>query len=386
MTANLSLSHHQQPQSSSFSLSLQGNSYHNFINAIKSPATKLVYHNSLKRYLSFKKLTNVDDLLLHASNPRLIEAQIIEYIMTLRKDGVAFTTIQFFIAPILTFYSLNDVVLNKRKITRYFGEYKKVVKDRAYTTEEIHRALQTADERMRMIILLLCSTGCRIGSLPSLTVGNLTKIDYGMYKTVIYEGTNNEYYTFCTPEAGQAIDDYLSYRQRCGEKLSFDQYFGKWEPSNAPLIRQQFDVNDLLQVRNPQPMDLNAIRKVLTRHLVKVGLRTVEHPTAPKSTKRVRKSVSLANGFRKFAISNFIKAQLNHEIRELLVDHSTMLDLNYFRPAEEEVLGEYMKAVDFLTISAENKLRREVEHYKVKASQFDSLREEIDQLKEMIKG
>jgi hypothetical protein len=208
------------------------------------------------------KLTNVDDLLLHAStNPRLIEAQIIDYIMTLRKDGVAFTTIQFFIAPILTFYSLNDVVLNRRKITRYFGEYKRVVKDRAYTTEEIHRALQTADERMRMIILLLCSTGCRIGSLPSITLGNLTKLDYDMYKIIIYEGTNNEYYTFCTPEAGQAVDDYLAYRQRCGEKLSFEESSRKWEPTDIPLIRQQFDVNDLLQVSNPQPMDLNAIRK-----------------------------------------------------------------------------------------------------------------------------
>jgi integrase len=331
------------------------------------------------------KLTNVDDLLLHAStNPRLIEAQIIDYVMTLRNDGIAFTTIQFFIAPILTFYSLNDVVLNRRKITRYFGEYKRIVKDRAYTTEEIHKALQTADERMRMIILLLCSTGCRIGSLPSITLGNLAKLDYDMYKIVIYEGTNNEYYTFCTPEAGQAVDGYLEYRQRCGEKLSFKEGSRKWEPIDTPLIRQQFDVNDLLQARNPQPMDLNAIRKVLTRHLVKVGLRTVEHPTAPKSTKRVRKSISLTNGFRKFVISNFIKAQLNHEIRELLVDHATMLDLNYFRPSEEEVLGEYMKAVDYLTISAENKLRREVQTLKQEVIRFDKMQKQIEELNRRI--
>jgi hypothetical protein len=41
----------------------------------------VVYQNSLKRYLSFMKLTNVDDLLLYASKPRYIEAQIIDYIM-----------------------------------------------------------------------------------------------------------------------------------------------------------------------------------------------------------------------------------------------------------------------------------------------------------------
>jgi integrase len=366
-------------------------SYSNFINAIKSPASRVGYHNSLKRYLSFVKLTNVDDLLLHASSPKLIEAQIIDYIMALRNNGIAYTTIKSFIAPILTYYTLNDVVLNKRKITRYLGEYRRVVKDRAYTTEEIEKALKTADERMRLIILLLSSTGCRIGALPSLTLGNLTKIDYGMYKIMIYENTNNEYYAFCTPEAGQAIDDYLLYRQRSGEKIVFDADADadasshKWEPDNAPLIRQQFDINDLLQVRNPKPMDLNALRKILTRHLVKVGLRTVEHPTEPKSTKRVRKSVGLASGFRKFVISKFIAAGLNHEIRELLVDHATMLDQNYFRPSEEEVLNEYMKAVDFITISNEARKDKQIETLKVEKTSWESLREEVEGLKELLK-
>jgi hypothetical protein len=55
-----------------------------------------------------------------------------------------------------------------------------------------------------MIILILSSTGCRIGALPSLTLGNLTKIPaYNLYKITFYEGTNNEYYTFCTREAAQ---------------------------------------------------------------------------------------------------------------------------------------------------------------------------------------
>jgi hypothetical protein len=89
--------------------------------------------------------------------------------MTLRSEGIAYTTIQFLIAPVLTFYSLNDVVLNKRKISRYFGEYRKRVKDRAYTSEEIWKALQIADQRMKVIILMLTSTGQRIGSLGDIS-------------------------------------------------------------------------------------------------------------------------------------------------------------------------------------------------------------------------
>jgi hypothetical protein len=147
------------------------------------------------------QITNVDSLLLHQASPRHIEVQLINYVMSLRNDGIAYATIQYLIAPIFTFYHLNDVVLNRKKVQCYLGEYKRVVRDKAYTTEQIQQALQNADQRMRMIILLLASTGCRIGTLPGLTLGNLTKLpDIDLYKITFYEGTNNEYYSFCTRE------------------------------------------------------------------------------------------------------------------------------------------------------------------------------------------
>jgi hypothetical protein len=100
---------------------LQGRSYSNFINAIKSPASRSAYNNSLKHYLNHLKTTNPEDLLSN-TNPRFIESQLIDYIMTLRNDGLAYATMQFLVAPILTFYSLNDVVLNRRKISRYYAQ------------------------------------------------------------------------------------------------------------------------------------------------------------------------------------------------------------------------------------------------------------------------
>lgn len=197
--------------------------------------------SALRRYLKHLKITEIDDLLLNSHNSRLIESQIIDYIMTLRDDGLAYATITFLIAPLITFYTLNDVVLNKRKISRYFGEYKKIVKDRAYTVDEIHKALQTADQRMKVIIFLMVSTGERIGSLPDLTLGSLVRIDdHGICKVTIYEGTNNEYYTFTTRECASAIDDYIAHRQRCGERINFNNESKKWEPEAYPLLRRQF--------------------------------------------------------------------------------------------------------------------------------------------------
>jgi len=285
----------------------------------------------------------------------------------------------------MTFYSLNDIVLNRKKISRYFGEYKRAVKDRAYTVEEINKALQTADQRMKLVILLLTSTGQRIGSLSALTLGSLTKIqDYGIYKVTIYEGTNNEYYTFTTWEFAKAYEDYIDYRQRCGERISFNEETKKWEPEQTPLIRKQFDATDVLQARHPQSMDTNSIRKILVSHLVKCGIRTVEHPTAPKSTKRVRKAVALGMGFRKFAISSFIRAKVNHEIRELLVDHSTQLDQNYFRPSEQEVLEQYMLAEPYLTMDQNVRLTQENQVLKIEKSKLETALSEIYDVKKAI--
>jgi integrase len=176
----------------------ESRSYQNFINAIKSPATKTVYINSLKRYMNFVKVREVDSLLEIGANnnTKIIETQLIDYIMSLRNDAISYSTIKYLLAPIFTFYQLNDVTLNKKKVFRYMGEYRRVVKDKAYTLEQIRQALQNADARMRMIILIFASTGCHIGALPSLTLGNITKLpDYGLYKITFYEGTNNEYYS-----------------------------------------------------------------------------------------------------------------------------------------------------------------------------------------------
>lgn len=88
-------------------------------------------------------------------NPRLIESQIISYIMSLRENGIAYATIQYLVAPIITFYQLNDITLNRKKVSRYLGEYKRVAKDGAYTAEQIQAVLQNADSRMRMLLLIL---------------------------------------------------------------------------------------------------------------------------------------------------------------------------------------------------------------------------------------
>jgi len=96
---------------------------------------------------------------------------------------------------------MNDVFLNTNKINQYLPEFRKSKKDRGYTYAEIQRLLDIVDERNRTIILLLASTGMRIGAIPGLRLRNIEKVesaysDNGIYKVTVYEGFKEEYITY----------------------------------------------------------------------------------------------------------------------------------------------------------------------------------------------
>jgi len=90
--------------------------------------------------------------------------------------------------------------------------------------------LEIADERIRVVILLLASTGMRIGAIPSLRIRNVDE-----NKITVYENAKEEYFTFITPECNNAIDSYIDMRSRYGEKIN----------DNSFLIREQLDISKI---------------------------------------------------------------------------------------------------------------------------------------------
>jgi integrase len=68
----------------------------------------------------------------------------------------------------MTFYDLNEVILNKKKIYRYLDEEEKPIENRAYTIEEIAKMLEVCDERVNALILFLVSSGVRIMAIIDL--------------------------------------------------------------------------------------------------------------------------------------------------------------------------------------------------------------------------
>jgi integrase len=117
-------------------------------------------------------------LLRYQDNPKFIQKQIIDYLIYLKNPPVSlrYVTRSQYLAAIMTFYDLNEVILNKKKIYRYLGEEEKPIENRGYTTQEIAKLLEVCDERVKALILFLASTGVRIRAIIDLKLEDLTSI------------------------------------------------------------------------------------------------------------------------------------------------------------------------------------------------------------------
>lgn len=308
---------------------------------LATPSTKERYTIAFRLFLQYSQLEPSLLLAEGRDNPRRMEDRIIGYVRYLTNKQKARSTIHGTLCALFHFFEMNDVLLNRRKIKRFMPPDETDHEDRAYTYEEIQRILLQCDERSRMMILLMASTGMRIGALHELKIGHLTEIpEYNVYKITVYASSpKGRYYTFCTPECKKAIDDYLDYRGRFGDPLK----------DKSPLIREQFNITDRLQSQYPKPVSHRGILWIITNLLRRSGFST-------------KGEVMRSHGFRKFAITQMIKAKVDYGVREYLVDlrKSRGLDINYDRTTEEDRLQEYLKAVNLLTINPEYRLRNQI--------------------------
>lgn len=327
------------------------------------------------------------DRLVQDKDPKNIQMDICDYVTHLKRSGVvAPKSISVYLAALHKFYVMNDITLNWAKIHSFLGENEKQTEDRPYTHSEIQLLVQKTTPRNRGIILLMATAGLRVGAVSSLRIRDLEAIDkYQVYKVNVYATSRkSRYFSFCTPECRKEIDSYLEWRKRWGEKLEDD----------SPLFRRDFNSQADIgqqQVRiKAKAFQTSTIRWFVGRLLRDTGIRPVVPLTESTRQPHYRSHIMQCHGFRKFFETNAFKAGMNNMYIRRLMGQKAGLEDSYLKLSEEELLEGssrhtgYVDIIDQLTINEEHKLRREVEHYKVKASQFDSLRAEIDELKELI--
>ena len=196
---------------------------------------------------------------------------------------------------------------------------------------------------------------------------------FEIYRITVYEGFNEEYITFTTPECTRAIDNYLAMRSRYGEKLDASSW----------LIREQFDVRDPFTISKGKKVKANTLTRKLIDLAERSLLRKKEVLIGNKIRSTIRKDVPIAHGFRKFFSTKLAETEpaIKPELRWLLEGHNLKgNDSHYIRTTEKRLQEEYEKAIDNLTIDPANRKERENKFLKIEISRIDMLEAKIQKI------
>lgn len=137
--------------------------YYNFINSLDSEYTKKYYKFCLEKFLNHYKI----DL---ASLLKLPEDQLTNLIIKyLVETKISKQYKNLLSASLKHACEINDVMLNWKKIKKFINSEKTGNetngRDRWYTHEEILTILSFCDQRIKIIFLILASTGIKMGAL-----------------------------------------------------------------------------------------------------------------------------------------------------------------------------------------------------------------------------
>ena len=327
--------------------------YDTFLKSVRNEKTRRRYVDSLSTFLKFCDFDKYDQL-LEIPDSEKAEA-IKEFVIYLDTERhLSSSTINNYFFPIKLFYEVNNVLLNWKQLARNKPGRRRVVDDRLYTDMEIKKFLDFANPRERVVILTLLSTGMRIGGLASITLKDMTLIeDYHLYKFSVYsEDITDRYTTFCTPECREAIDVYLDYRRNYGEQLTPDSF----------LIVQAIDPETYIpSIQQEKGLNADSIAHIVARLQHKANIFKKTKLTEANTKGRIHKPAMQCHAFRKIFNTRCIEHNINHSVKETLMGHKSKLglDVHYFRPTDKQLLDEYLKVLDALTVNEENRLKKE---------------------------
>jgi integrase len=362
---------------------LQGECIQLFRAAIKSQYTRDPYERRLIGFLRYLGLSPGQFVSIAKRDASLVEKKIISFIQIqdLRVANAEITgaTVSNSLKAVRLLLEMNDVYLNWKKIRRILPRVRRYALDRIPTVEEIREITDSADLRGKALTLLFISSGVREGAIEYFKVQDYTNIEKEgkivAGRLVVYSGDPEMYITFITPEACHALDKYIEFRREHGERIE----------RNSPLFRDKFDPvkgqyghGKKGSKESVIPMTSPAVRQYYNRLLFSIGIRS----------ERKRRHDFSVHGFRKFFKTKAEIGGMKPINVETLMAHSVGISDSYYRPREAELLDEYLRVVDHLSISTENKLKIEVEEMNkiknIEAVNLDAISSLSDQVMKLM--
>jgi hypothetical protein len=290
-------------------------------------------------------------------------------------------TLRNSVKTIKTFCEVADILIPWKKITRGLPRVKRYADDRAPTLEEIKKIIEYPDRRIRPIVYTMTSSGIRVGAWDYLKWGHVIPVNRNgrivAAKVIVYAGEPDEYYTFITPEAYFSLESWMKFRSSSGESINVESWIMRnlWN-----TLRPKENSISRKTINAPEKLNSIGVKRLIERALWTQGLRN------KLANGKRRHQFQTDHGFRKWFKTQSEISGMKPINVEILMGHSVGLSDSYYRATESELLEDYLKIIDFLTINEENKLRKKIENLQIEKSRIEQLELTIKRLEDRYKS
>jgi integrase len=365
---------------------------------IRSEITRKYYERRLRGFFDYTQFeTGVKEMEKRCndfaeygrSNISWILNQVIRFLQfqkqRVENEEITAATLKNFVKSLKVFCDSADLDIPWKKVTRGLPKGRQSANDRAPTIEEIRKLVEYPDRRIKPIVYTMVSSGIRLGSWDFLQWKHVEPITKENGKIIaaklrVYAGDTEEYYSFITTESYNALKEWIEFRISYGEKITGSSWVMRdlWQTTNMNYGARWG------LATNPKKLKSSGIKRLLERALWEQGIRQ------PLMKNEKRHEWKAAHGLRKFYKSRTEQVMKPINI-ELTMGHDIGVSASYYKPREHEVLEDYLKATDLLTINSDSKLlQKQVEELKEKSTDNEyiikgKLREKDEQIQGLVK-
>ncbi|MDW0264016.1 MAG: hypothetical protein QN681_05680 [Nitrososphaeraceae archaeon] len=379
----------------------QHDAFSRFLYGIKSDETRRSYVSKLDFFFDFYKIEGNDirekskNFLEYTKKGKNITQKVTDlvlnymyfHIQRAQKKEISRGTIRNFYKPIKLFCEMNNVVLNWKIISKGLPRGTQNANDRIPTIDEILGVLKYPDRRIKPVLYTMISSGIRIGAWEWLKWKNVIPI-YDDKKTVIvakiivYDGEPDQYFSFITPEAYWSLKEWMEFREKQGEKITKESYLMRdlWNTGKIFINSRESNLTKgtMGNISIPKKASGNAIRQIFTRAWKIQDIR-------PPDNDIRRHEFKSTHCFRKYFETHAMDKMKLLNVK-ILMGHDTGLQKSYYKPSEKDILEDYLKVIDLLTINEVNKLKLEFEEkLRIEKSELEMLTADVAELKKMMK-
>lgn len=369
--------------------------YSRYVYAIQSDETMVQYRRHFKQFLRYVGISDTDleqgvNMLYEQiqKDKEWFMESLLNYTadqkLRVTKKEISSSTLRNLHKPIKLFCDMNDILLNWRLIKRGLPPGKRSANDRTPTIDEIHKLMEFGDIRIKPIVLVMISSGIRLGAWHYLKWKHVTPIHNASNnnnnnnnrviaaKLLVYAGEPEQYFTFMTSEAYVALKEWMNFRESYGEKITGESWLMRdiWRTMSMPYGAKWG------LAKFPKKLSHKSIRVMINRALYKQNIR----PSLLEEGNRCHEFKAV-HGFRKYFKTVCESGGMKPANVELLIGHDIGISSSYYKPTESQLLEDYLKAADALTISNEYRLQKQVDYYKERSDKLESMSQQIEAIK-----